>query len=63
MLRDTILEIAHDMKITLNGKPATISGRCLKFLHVVCLNEPLGCEFSDSAIYNVLTTKNGHFTT
>jgi hypothetical protein len=47
--------------ITLNGEPAFITGRHLRFPRVVQRATRLGCEFSWQAIANVIDVKEGRF--
>jgi len=61
MDRIALLDLASKTKVTLNGKPATIAGRRNNFMVVAALDGSANFEWSDKAIHNILTTKNGTF--
>ncbi len=56
--RRELCELKH---LTLNGKPAQLSGALLRFPIVTDRETGLSCEFSWVAVYNIIENRNGKF--
>ena len=60
MITQAEKDTAVNTSVTLNGKPAVIRGRKLKFPKVCELNSPLAVEYAWETVLHVINN-GGHF--
>jgi hypothetical protein len=54
-IKKALEKLTGGVKITLNGKPAWVTGWNAPFANVYDFNRRMSCEFSWDAVWNVIT--------